>query len=293
MAVKRSGLGKGLDSLIPVAPSKKEETGENKGGITTVKIEKVEPNRNQPRKYFNEEKLEELAESIKINGIVEPLLVQKKDDYYEIVAGERRWRAAKKAGLGEVPVIIKELTDQQVFEISLIENIQREQLNPIEEALAFKRLLEEFSLTQEEIAKRVSKSRSVIANSMRLLKLDDRVQQMVISGELSIGHARAILVIEDNEKQIEYAQNAVKNNLTVRDVEKEMKSMSNKKAEKQKIPSKIDDQTVAVYAETEEHLKEIFGTKVTIHMKEKGKGSIEIEYYSSEQLDQIIEIIEG
>lgn len=291
MAPKK-GLGKGLDSLIPKVSSAEIETNE-KGGVATLKIDTVEPNKAQPRKYFDKEKLEELASSIKQNGIVEPLLVQKKGDYYEIVAGERRWRAAKLAGLDKVPVIIKELTDQQVFEISLIENIQREQLNPIEEALAYKRLQEEFSLKQEEVAERVSKSRSVIANAMRLLNLDERVQEMVITSELSMGHARAIVGIKDTEKQYDFARRAIEEKLTVRDVEKQIREDAEPKAPKKKSSKVMSEQETVAFTEAEERLKQILGTKVMIHAKEKGRGSIEIEYYTEEQLDSLLETLEG
>lgn len=293
MAARKGGLGKGLDSLIK--PNTDVGKAEDITGLVTVNIREVEPNRNQPRKYFNEDRLEELADSIRQNGIVEPLLVQKKDNYYEIVAGERRWRAAKKAGIQEVPIIIKELTDQEVFEISLIENIQREQLNPIEEAQAYKRLLDEFSLTQEEIAKKVSKSRTVITNAMRLLKLDERVQQMVISGELAMGHARAILGIDNLEEQFTFAKKAVKESLTAREVEKFIRKRTQEKEDKQKQEKrdKEFEQMKAVFADLENHLKDVLGTKVTVNAKELDRGTIEIEYYSKDQLDMIIEKLDA
>ena len=205
MAVKRTGLGKGLDSMIPPKATqravKEDKNTVSKTGETILKINEVEPNKKQPRKFFNEEALQELSDSIKQHGIVQPLVVAKKDDYFEIIAGERRWRAAKLAGLKEVPIIVKEFTEQEIVEISLIENIQRENLNPIEEAMAYKRLLKEFNLKQDEVAERVSKSRTAVTNSMRLLKLNDRVQQMIIDDMISTGHARALLAIEDEEQQ--------------------------------------------------------------------------------------------
>ena len=242
------GLGKGLDALIPNSfgndtgkkselNAKKENRGENienKEGETLVNITKVEPNREQPRKNFDEDSLEELAESIKQFGLLQPILVQDRKDYYEIIAGERRWRAAKKAGLKEIPVIIKNLTQQEIVEISLIENIQREDLNPIEEALAYKRLLEEFQLKQDEVAERVSKSRTAVTNSMRLLKLCDGVQQMIIDDMLSTGHARALIPIEDQELQLQLAQRIFDEKLSVREVEKLVKSLLKPEHEKPK-----------------------------------------------------------
>ena len=241
MAVKRNGLGKGLDSLIPdkkvklassgkSADSKKEEPDNKTGGVL-VNINQVEPNREQPRKDFDEDALMELADSIKQFGILQPLLVQKKKDYYEIIAGERRWRAAKLAGLKEVPVIIKDYTDQEIVEISLIENIQRENLNPIEEAMAYKRLLEEFNLKQDEVAERVSKSRTAVTNSMRLLKLSGRVQQMIVDDMISTGHARALLAIDDEEQQYMLANRVFDEKLSVRETEKLVKALKNPKKE--------------------------------------------------------------
>ena len=226
MAAKKTGLGKGLDSLIAdKTPKTQKKNAENTDGAVMMNITKVEPNREQPRKKFDEDALLELSESIKQFGVLQPLLVQERDDYYEIIAGERRWRAAKIAGLKEVPVIIKKLTEQQIMEISLIENIQREDLNPIEEAQAYKRLLTEFNLKQDEVAERVSKSRTAVTNAMRLLKLDDRVQQMVIDEMLTTGHARALLGINDIEKQYVTAQKIFDEKLSVRDTEKLVKSI--------------------------------------------------------------------
>lgn len=291
MAVKKNGLGKGLDSLIvnKQGTAKKADHKSDESGVM-VNINKVEPNREQPRKNFDEDALMELSDSIKQFGVLSPLLVQDKGTYYEIIAGERRWRAAKMAGLKEVPVIIRNLTDQEIVEISLIENIQREDLNPIEEALAYKRLLEEFHLKQDEVAERVSKSRTAVTNSMRLLKLDERVQQMIIDEMITTGHARAILSITDKDKQYEFAQRIFDEKLSVRDVEKEVKRMQKeKKADKNK-ESEFDPKLQAIYTDLEEQLKSIFGTKVSINAKDKKKGKIEIEYYSQDELDRIINL---
>ena len=299
MAVKKSGLGKGLDSLIPAqeatkqtenhSPEQRQKEEEKKAGAFFVKISKVEPNREQPRKSFDEDALQELADSIKQFGILQPLIVKKKDDYYEIVAGERRWRAAKIAGLKEVPVILKEFNEQEIVEISLIENIQRENLNPIEEAVAFKRLMEDFSLKQDEIAKRVTKSRTAVTNSMRLLKLDKRVQQMVVDEMISTGHARALLSLENDELQYTVAQKIFDEKLSVRETEKLVKSILNPKKQK-KILEEGED---LVYRNLEEKIKSIVGTKVLIQRKGKNKGKIEIEYYSMEELERLIELFES
>lgn len=293
MAARKSGLGKGLDSLISdkVSPKQTATTGkkDEKKIETLVKISKVEPNREQPRKQFKEEALAELAESIKQFGILQPLLVQKRDDYYEIIAGERRWRAAKLAGLKEVPVIIKELTEKEIMEISLIENIQREDLNPIEEALAYKRLIEEFHVKHEELAERVFKSRSTITNSMRLLKLCANVQQLVIEEQLTTGHARTLISIEDEEKQYLLAQKIIDENLSVRETEKLVKSVLNEKPEPKKV-TPAEDYSV-FYENLQEQLKQILGTKVTIKSKNNKKGKIEIEYYSQEELEQLMEMM--
>ena len=290
------GLGKGLDSLIPnavgEAKAKKETTvakatAEDKGPETLVKITKVEPNREQPRKNFDEEALKELSESIKQFGLLQPILVQDRKDYYEIIAGERRWRAAKLAGLKEVPVIIRNYTEQEIVEISLIENIQREDLNPIEEAQAYKRLLTEFNLKQEEVAERVSKSRTAVTNSVRLLKLSDPVQQMVIEDKISTGHARALLAVEDSEKQLELANKICNEKLSVRDVEKLVKNV-----QKPTKPKKVDDQTLQViYQDIEEKLKQKLSTKVSITSKGDGAGKIEIEFYNHEDLDRLLDMI--
>ena len=283
------GLGKGLDSLItdkvgekatPISETAKQEV--------LVNITKVEPNREQPRKNFDEDALLELSESIKQFGVLQPLLVQDRKDYYEIIAGERRWRAAKLAGLKEVPVIIKDLTDQEIVEISLIENIQREDLNPIEEAMAYKRLLTEFNLKQDEVAERVSKSRTAVTNSMRLLKLDERVQQMVVDDMITTGHARALLGIADGEKQYTVAQQIFDEKLSVRETEKLVKKIQNQKEETPKKP--VDDALSIIYQDLEQKLKNIMGTKVSIHQKDNNKGKIEIEYYNKEELDRIVEL---
>lgn len=305
MAVKRNGLGKGLDSLIPdkagrtVKPVEKKPTTvktkvleketdkKEQQGETYLKINEVEPNREQPRKEFDEDSLLELADSIKQFGILQPLLVQKKDGYYEIIAGERRWRAAKLAGIKEVPVLIKEYTDQEIVEISLIENIQRENLNPIEEAMAFKRLLEEFNLKQDEVAERVSKSRTAVTNSMRLLKLSSRVQQMVIDDMISTGHARALLAIDDEEQQYIIASKIFDEKLSVRETEKLVKSLKTPKKEKEL--KKVEH--TFVYDDIVEKMKNVMGTKVNIHTKANGKGKIEIEYYSEDELERIYDMI--
>ena len=291
MAAKKTGLGKGLDSLIAdKTPKTQKQKAENTDGAVMMNITKVEPNREQPRKKFDEDALLELSESIKQFGVLQPLLVQERDDYYEIIAGERRWRAAKIAGLKEVPVIIKKLTEQQIMEISLIENIQREDLNPIEEAQAYKRLLTEFNLKQDEVAERVSKSRTAVTNAMRLLKLDDRVQQMVIDEMLTTGHARALLGINDIEKQYVTAQKIFDEKLSVRDTEKLVKSIQSEKKEKKEDTYKIDPKLEAIYRDLEEQMKKILGTKVLINSKNEKSGKIEVEYYSQEELDRIIDL---
>lgn len=320
MAVKK-GLGKGLDSLIPsVVPKGTGGTAKKTPGKTSisagndsvddkqervvekivekiveknvetrVKISMVGPNREQPRKAFDEDSLLELADSIKQFGVLQPILVQKKDDFYEIIAGERRWRAAKMAGLKEIPVIIKNFSDLEVVEISLIENIQRENLNPIEEAQAYKRLLEEFNLKQDEIAEKVSKSRTAITNSMRLLKLDDRVQQMVIDEMLTTGHVRALLAIENKDSQYSLAMKIFDQKLSVRETEKLIRNIVEPKVKKEKP---VDMATAAIYGSLEERMKNILGTKVSIHRRSKHKGQIEIEYYSEQELERLLDLIQ-
>lgn len=296
MAAKKGGLGKGLDSLIT---DKVNKPGAAKDAALTptedqavmVPINKVEPNKEQPRKHFNEDALLELSESIKQMGIIQPIVVQDRNSYYEIIAGERRWRAAKQAGLKKIPVIIKNYTEQEIVEISLIENIQREDLNPIEEAFAYKRLLEEFNLKQDEVAERVSKSRTAVTNSIRLLKLNEKVQQMVIDEMLTTGHARALLGIEDQEQQYIIAQKIFDEKLSVRDTEKLVKSLQNEKKKKKEEKEKIDPKLEAVYHDLEEQMKGILGTKVCINHKDAKKGKLEIEYYSQDELDRIIDMI--
>lgn len=295
MAVKKKGLGKGLDSLIPEKsnkplakePAEEKRESESGSGIQMMKINMVEPNRDQPRKKFDEDAILELADSIKQFGVLQPLLVRKNKDYYEIIAGERRWRAAKRAKLKEVPVIVKDYTEQEIVEIGLIENIQRENLNPIEEAMAFKRLLEEFNLKQDEVAERVSKSRTAVTNSMRLLKLDERVQQMIIDDMISTGHARALLAIDDKEQQYALANLIFDEKLSVRDIERMIKEIKNPKKQKEKKT----EENQFIYTSLEEKMKEVIGTKVHIASKGKGKGKIEIEYYSDEELERVFELL--
>ena len=309
---KRTGLGKGLgaifgDEVMESAaeeqeakhqaksksaqePEKKEEENDI-GKELMVKVTAIEPNREQPRKDFNEEAMEELAESMKVYGVLQPLLVQKKGDYYEIIAGERRWRAAKLAGLKEVPVVIREYTKQQTMEIALIENVQREDLNPIEEAKAYQRLIQEFELKQEEIAARVGKNRVTITNSMRLLKLDELVQDLLIQNQITGGHARALLSVEDGQLQYELAGKIIAENLSVRETEKLVKSLSKKKNPKEK---KVEDESLTlIFRDLEERMKSAMGTKVSINRKDKNKGRVEIEYYSESELERIVELIES
>ena len=299
MAGKKSGLGRGLDALFPektvqskpkttvktvkqtktaTAETKKSSQQENSNGARMMKLSMIEPNREQPRKKFDEDALQELADSIKQYGVLQPLLVSDKKDYYEIVAGERRWRAAKLAGLKEVPVVVRELSTQEIVEISLIENIQREDLNPVEEAMAYKRLIDEFHMKQDEIAERVSKSRTAVTNSMRLLKLDARV------------HARAILAIDDSEKQYTTAMKVFDEKLSVRETEKLVKTVLAPSKKKDKVTNPAED---AIYESLEERMKGITGTRVFIHRKKNNKGKIEIEYYSRDDLDRIIDLFES
>ncbi len=314
MSVKKGGLnmGKGLQNLIPTGRDEsstvknnefiKEKPAEikansnaatafeepNENEIIEVKISLVIPNADQPRKEFDKAALAELAESIAIFGILQPLIVQKKGKYYEIIAGERRWRAAKLAGLRKVPVIVREYTNQEVMEISLIENIQREDLNPIEEAAAFQRLIEEFNLKQADIAKRVSKSRAAITNSLRLLKLDERVQKMLVDGIISVGHARTLLGLEDCDMQYEAAAKIATDSLSVRETERLIQKMKKPVAEeKEEDTSQLD----TVFNEIEEQLKSIIGSKVAIKRKSADKGTIEISYFSTEDLERILDLI--
>lgn len=292
MAVRKAGLGKGLDSLIPEhSVRRKAEKTEQKPekNELLLKITDIEPNREQPRKHFDEDALLELSDSIKQFGIIQPLIVQKKEDHYEIIAGERRWRAAKMAGLKEVPAIIKSYTDREILEISLIENIQRENLNPIDEARAYKKLLTEFHLKQDEVAERVSKSRTAVTNSMRLLKLDERVQQMVIDEMITTGHARALLSIEDKEQQYKIAMQVFDQKLSVRDVEKLMKTMQNAENRKEKP----QPENAFIYENLEEKMKALFGTKVSINHKANHKGKIVIDYYSDDELERLMELFQS
>ena len=310
MAGKKSGLGRGLDALFPektvqskpktvktvkeekkvAVDTKKSSQQETSNGERMMKISMIEPNREQPRKKFDEDALQELSESIKQYGILQPLLVSDKKDYYEIVAGERRWRAAKMAGLKEVPVVVKEFSTQEIVEISLIENIQREDLNPVEEAMGDKRLIDEVHLKQDEIAERVSKSRTAVTNSMRLLKLDSRVQQMMVDEMISAGHARAILAISDPEQQYNAAMKVFDEKLSVRETEKLVKSILTPTKKKPVVSNPTED---AIYESLEEKMKGITGTRVFIHRKKNNKGKIEIEYYSRDDLDRIIDLFES
>ena len=289
------GLGRGLDALIPAGgttkPAKQNNNDDKPQAETNVKISRVEPSRTQPRKNFDEDSLQELADSIKQFGLLQPILVQDRKEYYEIIAGERRWRAAKLAGLKEIPVIIKSYTNQEIVEISLIENIQREDLNPIEEALAFRRLLEEFHLKQDEVAERVSKSRTTVTNSLRLLKLCDEVQQMIINDMLSTGHARALIPIEDAEIQLQLGQRIFDEKLSVREVEKIVKTVLNPDSDKEK-KDELPQNIRFIYEEIENKLKERLSRKVEISSKGKnGSGKIQIEFYSNDDLERLIELL--
>ncbi len=313
MAKAKRGLGKGLGAFFGeevVQEVVKEQTGESlenpereiekdqiqksdieeESGEIFVKISKIEPNREQPRKDFKEEQLQELADSIRQYGVLQPLLVQKKGDLYEIIAGERRWRAAKLAGVKEIPVVIREYGKQQAMEIALIENVQREDLNPIEEAVAYQRLMQEFHLKQEEIAERVSKNRSTITNSMRLLNLVPEVQQMLMEGLITSGHARALLAIQDEDNQLKLAEKIVQNHLSVREVEKAVKAIGKEPKEKKK--EKEDEALELIFKNLEDRMKMVVGTKVNISRKDRSKGKIEIEYYSEAELERIVELIE-
>jgi len=299
MAVKKGGLGKGLDSLIPMGKNYVQKSEEENKVVekivekpveVKIRITEIEPNREQPRKNFDEDALEELADSIREYGILQPLLVKKEKDYYKIIAGERRWRAAKKAGLLEIPVVIKDYSPQQIIEISLIENIQRQDLNPIEEAMAFKRLIEEFHLKQDEVAERIAKSRVSITNSMRLLKLDQRVQEMLIDDMITSGHARALLVIENGEEQYSLAMKVFDEKLSVRETERLVKAYTEPKKGKTELVFSESEQLA--YQKMEEKMKTIFGSKVSIHKRDKEKGRIEIEYYSGEELERLLELME-
>ena len=289
MAAKR-GLGKGIDAMISGDDTKaKKVVKEVIKEVDTIDINKIEPNSNQPRKNFNEDKIHELAESIKQHGLIEPLIVQKgKKGFYTIIAGERRWRAAREAGVKEIPVVVKEYSDQQVMEIALIENIQREDLNAIEEAEAYERLIKDFNLKQDEVAERVSKSRVAITNSLRLLKLDPRVREMIIEDKIKSGHARTLLSVTDPEEQYRLAVMIFDNSMSVRETEKMVKKYLADKDKPTKEVKKKDTQTELIYKDYEEKLKTVIGTKVNINNKGKGKGKIEIEYFSPDEFDRII-----
>lgn len=286
----KGGLGKGLDALIPTtAPSKnkdiKSELDAKEGEqISVVKIIKVEPNKDQPRKIFSEDELQELCDSIKQYGVLNPIIVQDRKNHYEIIAGERRWRAAKLAGLKEVPVIIRNYTEQEIAEIALIDNLQRKDLNPIEEALAYKRLLEEFNLKQDEVAEKVSKSRTAVTNSIRLLKLCDNVQQMIIDEKITEGAARALIPVEDETLQYELAEKVFDEKLSVREVEKLVKGIGKAPKVKQ---NKKNGALDVIYQDYEEKLKQAVGTKVSITSKGDGTGKLEIDFYSHDDLDRI------
>ena len=301
----KKGLGKGIDVLIPQAKEKTKSEKENIKTkevikevvkevikeVDTIDINKIEPNKNQPRKSFDEDSIHELAESIKLRGIIQPLVVQKGEKgLYTIIAGERRWRAAKIAGLKDIPVVVKNYSNQ---EIALIENIQREDLNPIEEAEAYEQLIKEYNLRQDEVAEKVSKSRVAITNSLRLLKLDERVRRMVIEEKLKSGHARTLIPIEDGDLQYEIAQKIFDEKLSVRDTEKLVKNILNGKSKKKENKKQVNPQEEIIYKRFEEDLKMTFGTKVNINRKSKDKGKIEIEYYSQSEFERILELIHG
>lgn len=279
-----------VEKVVEVPVEKIVEKVIEKESETMVKIDEIEPNRSQPRQNFDEDALQELADSIKLHGIIQPLIVQKNDEFYKIIAGERRWRAARLAGLTEVPIIIKDYTPMESMEIALIENLQREDLNPIEEAIAFQKLINEYGLKQEEAAEKVSKSRTAVTNSLRLLKLEDRVKQMIIDEMISSGHGRALLAIADPELQYTLAMKIFDNKLSVRETEKLIKSMLSEKKERK--TADIDPQMVIIYHQLEDRIKSIIGSKVQINAKSSKKGKIEIEYYSEEDLERIVSLLE-
>ena len=292
MAVKKSGLGpkgKGLEALFESSKkdTAKKNTENTDGSVVLVDINKIEPNRNQPRKQFQEEALEELADSIKNYGVIQPIVVKQNNDYYELIAGERRWRASKIAGLKEIPAIIKKYDDDKLFEIALAENLQREDLNPMDEAAGYNKLSTDFNLSQDEIAKRVGKSRSAVANAMRLLNLDSRVQEFVKNGKLSPGHARSILPVENGDEQFELAEKIIDEELSVRETENIVKKLTENKVKNTDKKTKFNTQG---YGKIEESLRDILGTKVKLKSG-KNKGAIEIEYYSDEDLDRIMALM--
>ena len=285
MAMKK-GLGKGLDSMIPEKKTKAELKEVADKSFIEVKISEIDPNIGQPRKSFNEDELLELAESIKIHGVIQPVILTKRGKRYELIAGERRWRAAKLVGLAKIPALVREYTDKEIMEVSLIENIQRQDLNPVEEAEAFKNLIDEYKMKQDDLAERVSKSRSAITNALRLLKLDEKVKAMLAEGLITTGHARALLAVEDKDKQQQLATKVFDEKLSVRETEKLVKALSEGKENKkeEKTSEKL------VYRKLEDSLKSILGSKVSIKSKQGGKGKIEIDYYSMEELDRITEL---
>ena len=299
-ARKKGGLGKGIDALI--TPTVKKEADQEKviekvvekTVVLSLNIDEIEQYRLQPRKNFDEDALQELSESIKQYGLIQPIVVKKQEKYYEIVAGERRWRAARIAGLKEVPVIVKEYDDRESMEIAIVENLQREDLNPIEEAQAYRCLIEEFGLKQDEAAKKVSKSRTAVTNAMRLLKLDERVQQMVIDDMISGGHARTLLAVENKDEQYTMAMLIFDNKMSVRETEKLVRNYQ-KKEEEKKVSEKKEDfsQMETIYHQLEERMKSVIGSKVAIHSRNYKKGKIEIEYYSNDELERIIDLIES
>lgn len=302
-ATKKKGLGRGLgqigggiNAMIPQNPDikNKEKDKENVSRETLINIDTIEPNKEQPREYFDEEGIIELSKSIKQYGIIQPLLLKKNGKIYNIIAGERRWRAAKLAGLKEVPAIIKDYTEEQTLAVALIENIQREDLNPIEEARAYKKLIEEFSLTQEELSNKVSKSRASITNTLRLLKLDERVQEMLVEGQISSGHARSLISIKDKEVQYMLALDVINKQLSVRDVEflvKDLKNKEEKDADKKNNDPKNKEDSF-IYKEIAHKIETIVGSKVRIRRKANNKGKIEIEYYSNDDLERLIELFD-
>ena len=281
---KKFGLGKGLEALI----SENEENINESGNKLFIPLNKIKNNADQPRKSFDNEKIAELAESIKHHGIILPLILMKKNDDYVIIAGERRWRAAKMVGLKEVPAIIMDVTDKEVLELSLIENIQRQDLNPLEEALAYKKLIDNFKFTKEELSKRIGKSRTAITNCMRLINLDDRVKEYIIQGVLSEGHGRALLAIDDGDLQYAIAQKVIDESLSVRELERLIKKVYATE-KKKKNDDKVDDNNI-YYKNIEEKLQSYFGTKINLSYK-KDKGKIEIEYYSEEDLQRILDMM--
>ena len=281
-------INESVSSYRAEKPSVKEEPGKE----YMVKLSLVEPNREQPRKNFDKEQISELADSIKKYGVLQPLLVQKKGTRYEIIAGERRWRAAREAGLKEIPVVVKEYSKQQAMEISLIENVQRADLNPVEEAMAYQKLMQEFDLTQEEIAERVSKNRSTITNSLRLLKLDKRVLEMLVQNQITGGHARTLLGLEDQEQQYQAALKVVSEKMSVRDVEKLVKRLN--RPEKPRKEKEEEEKDISfIFKDLEERMKQAVGTKVTINRRDRNKGKVEIEYYSQAELERIVELMES